>query len=50
MDDAGGHHGRPAARGKTSVKLADPSGNVIELKSYDSWSDLTVDGGASPSP
>ncbi len=29
--------------GKTSVKLADPSGNVIELKSYASWSDLTAD-------
>jgi len=24
-----------ALRGKTSAKLADPSGNVIELKSYD---------------
>jgi hypothetical protein len=26
----------PALSGKTSVKIADPSGNVIELKSYTS--------------
>jgi uncharacterized protein len=35
----------PLLDGKTSVKLSDPSGNVIELKSYPSWSDLTADGG-----
>jgi len=30
----------PLLNGKTSVKLADPSGNVIELKSYADWADL----------
>jgi hypothetical protein len=30
----------PALSGKTSVKVADPSGNVIELKSYAAESDV----------
>ena len=33
----------PALNGKTSVKVADPSGNVIELKSYVALSDLIPD-------
>jgi extradiol dioxygenase family protein len=34
----------PALSGKTSVKIADPSGNVIELKSYAAEGDLRGDG------
>jgi uncharacterized protein len=38
------HATDPRLSGKTSVKLADPSGNVIELKSYADWGEL-LDGG-----
>jgi extradiol dioxygenase family protein len=33
----------PSLNGKTSVKVADPSGNVIELKSYPAPSELIAD-------